>query len=111
MSEHSESYEVTGNPMLDADGVTIWQRYGGKAPEGYFYDGWHKIEPGDPRYDELLPQARRNPRDADDGDDLDDDLDDLDDLDDEEGESTVHPETMAMLMDMQRRTRERDQGR
>ncbi|MFB7910844.1 hypothetical protein ACFC1T_30850 [Kitasatospora sp. NPDC056076] len=94
LSEHSESYHVTGNPMLDADGVTIWQRYGGRAPEGYFYDGWHKFEPGHPRYDELLPQARQNPRDVDEG----------------ESKAPIHPETMAILDEMQRKTRERNAG-
>ena len=103
MNEHSEPYEVTAHPMLDADGVTIWQKYGGRTAEGYHYDGWHKIQPGDPRYDELLPQARQNPQATDDDDDLDDDLDD--------GEPTVHPETLAMLMDMQRRTAERGEQR
>ncbi|MFI9163509.1 hypothetical protein [Kitasatospora aureofaciens] len=96
MSEHSEPYEVLAFPMLDADGVTIWQKYGGRTVEGYYYDGWHKIEPGDPRYDELLPQARENPQDDDEDDD---------DLDDDG--PTVHPETLAMLTDMQRRTAER----
>jgi hypothetical protein len=105
LSEHSEPYEVAGNPMLDADGVTIWQRYGGRTAEGYLYDGWHKIQPGDPRYEELLPQARLNPQDTDDDDD-----DDLDDDDPDEGRGAVHPETMAMLMEMQRRTSERDAG-
>ncbi|MGW3042385.1 hypothetical protein ACWC9T_20650 [Kitasatospora sp. NPDC001159] len=104
MTEHSEPYEVTGNPMLDADGVTVWQRYGGRTVEGYFYDGWHKIEPGDPRYEELLPQARLNPQETDD-DELDDFDDDLD-----EAEPTVHPETLAMLMEMQRKTQERSSG-
>ncbi len=78
--------------MLDANGVTIWQRYGGKAPEGYFYDGWHKFEPGDPRYDELLPQAQQNPQDV------------------EESTAPIYPETLAKLEEMQRKTRERNAG-
>ncbi|MFI6847134.1 hypothetical protein OG535_20290 [Kitasatospora sp. NBC_00085] len=98
MSEHSESYEVTAHPTLDADGVTIWQKYGGRAPEGYFYDGWHKVVPGDPRYDELLAQARRNPQ------------QNAYDEDDDEEEATVHPETLAILQEMQRKTRERNSG-
>ncbi|MFF2143791.1 hypothetical protein [Kitasatospora sp. NPDC058190] len=99
MSEHSEPYEVTdepyhvtGNPMLDANGVTIWQRYGGRAPEGFFYDGWHKFEPGDPRYDELLPAAQQNPQVV------------------AESKAPVHPETLAILDEMQRKTRERNAG-
>ncbi|MER7582511.1 hypothetical protein [Kitasatospora sp. NPDC097691] len=90
MSEHSDSetYHVTGHPMLDANGVTIWQRYGGKAPEGFFYDGWHNFEPGDPRYDELLPAARQNPQDV------------------EESTAPVYPKTLAKLQEMRRKTRE-----
>ncbi|MBD0693795.1 hypothetical protein [Streptomyces sp. CBMA123] len=92
MSEHSEPYEVTDYPMLDANGVTIWLKYGGRTVEGYFYDGWYKFEPGDPRYDELLPQARQNPQDV------------------EESNAPIYPETMAMLDEMQRKTRERNAG-
>ncbi|MFD8788020.1 hypothetical protein [Kitasatospora sp. NPDC059599] len=92
MSEQSESYHVTGHPRLDANGVTIWQQYGGRAPEGFFYDGWYKFVPGDPRYDELLPQARQNPQDV------------------EESTAPVYPETLAILDEMQRKTRERNAG-
>ncbi|MER7765834.1 hypothetical protein [Kitasatospora sp. NPDC096140] len=92
MSEHSDSetYHVTGHPMLDANGVTIWQRYGGKAPEGFFYDGWHKFVPGDPRYDELLPAARQNPQVV------------------AESKTPVNPENLAKVKEMLRQTRERD---
>ncbi|MER7765835.1 hypothetical protein [Kitasatospora sp. NPDC096140] len=92
MSEHSDSepYHVTGHPRLDADGVTIWQQYGGKAPEGFFYDGWHKFVPGDPRYDELLPVARQYP------------------LVVAESTAPVRPESLAKVKAMLRWTRERD---
>ncbi|UKZ02826.1 hypothetical protein BOQ63_001445 (plasmid) [Streptomyces viridifaciens] len=56
-----DSYHVTGHPTLALDGVTIHQRYGGRTEDGNYYDGWYRIAPGDPRYDELLPQARRHP--------------------------------------------------
>ncbi|MEU7091285.1 hypothetical protein [Kitasatospora aureofaciens] len=91
MNEHSEPYEVTDYPMLDADGVTIWLKYGGRTAEGYFYDGWYKFQPGDARYDELLPQAQQNPQDA----------------EEDESEAPIHPETLAILDEMQRRTSER----
>ncbi|MFD8708565.1 hypothetical protein ACFV1W_39300 [Kitasatospora sp. NPDC059648] len=56
-----DPYHLTGHPTLALDGVTIHQRYGGRTEEGYYYDGWHKFTPGDPGYDELLPQARQHP--------------------------------------------------
>ncbi|WP_158835619.1 hypothetical protein [Streptomyces sp. NRRL S-350] len=56
-----DSYHVTGHPTLALDGVTIRRRYGGRTEDGSYYDGWDRIVPGDPHYDELLPQARRHP--------------------------------------------------
>ncbi|MER6302458.1 hypothetical protein ABT247_23285 [Kitasatospora sp. NPDC001539] len=118
MAGRCERYEVTGHPVLDAGGVTVWQEYGGRMPQGHFSDGWHKIVP-DPRCDDLLPLARRNPQPTD--DDLDGGLDgDLDGGGPGSGSScgsggggggTVRPEALAMLMDVQRRTRERGTGR
>ncbi|WP_037571325.1 hypothetical protein [Phaeacidiphilus oryzae] len=47
--------------MLDTDGETILIRSGGRTEEGIFYDGFVKVRPGEDRYDELLPEARRHP--------------------------------------------------
>ncbi len=47
--------------MLDTDGETILIRAGGRTEDGVFYDGFIKVRPGDERYGELLPDARRNP--------------------------------------------------
>ncbi|MFJ9457819.1 hypothetical protein ACIRST_22395 [Kitasatospora sp. NPDC101447] len=76
--------------MLDANGVTIWLKFGGMTAAGDFYDGWHKFVPGDPRYDELLPQARQNPQVV------------------AESTAPIYPKTMARLDEMQRKTRERN---
>lgn len=54
-------YSVTDPPMLDTDGVTILQRAGGCTKDGVFFDSVLRFSPGEPGYDELLPEARRNP--------------------------------------------------
>ncbi|GAA1966576.1 hypothetical protein [Kitasatospora viridis] len=99
MTEHSDSYLFSAPPMLDADGVTIWVKYHGRSEEGIFFDRWEKLTPGHQRYDELLPQARLNAQEQYSDDDLDDD--------EEEQPAAPHPETLSMLLEMQRRTRER----
>jgi hypothetical protein len=48
--------------MLDDDGVMILLPVAGRMQDGVYYDGAVELRPGDDRYDELLPQARRNPR-------------------------------------------------
>lgn len=47
--------------MLHADGETVLVPFGGRTEEGVFYDGAVKVRPGDDRYEELLPEARRHP--------------------------------------------------
>lgn len=47
--------------MLDTDGQTVLIPAGGRSEDGVFYDGFIKVRPGDERYEELLPGARRHP--------------------------------------------------
>lgn len=62
MTEPSDSYfDDTSPPRLARDGVTVLVPLRGKTEEGVFYDGFLEIHPGDERYEELLPIARRNP--------------------------------------------------
>ena len=51
-----------GPPMLDTDGETILVPVSGHTADGVYYDGVRQIRPGEPDYDNLLPQARANPR-------------------------------------------------
>jgi hypothetical protein len=59
-SDHLSDDE--GPPMLDSDGETILVPVSGHTADGAYYDGFRQIRPGEPHYDDLLPQARANPR-------------------------------------------------
>ena len=55
------TYSVRSFPMLDGDGMTIRMMVGGETADGVLYDDMVEIRPGDPDYDELLPEARLHP--------------------------------------------------
>jgi hypothetical protein len=59
-SDHLNDDE--GPPMLDTDGETILVPVAGQTAGGARYDGVRQIHPGEPDYDELLPEARANPK-------------------------------------------------
>jgi hypothetical protein len=59
-SDHLNDDE--GTPMLDTDGETILVPQSGRTAAGAYYDGVRQIRPGEPDYDELLPEARANPK-------------------------------------------------
>lgn len=48
-------------PMLSSDDATIRIMVGGETEAGLLYDDVIEIRPGDPGYDELLPEARLHP--------------------------------------------------
>lgn len=63
MTEFSDPVnDDEGRPMLDTDGETILVPVSGQTTDGFYYDGVRQIRKGEPDYDELLPQARANPR-------------------------------------------------
>lgn len=64
MSEFSDHFpsDDEGPPMLDTDGETILVPISGRTADGVYYDGARRIAPGEPDYEDLLPEARANPR-------------------------------------------------